>query len=157
MEDKYTYNRFGSKGARVGQAVVDVLSNRQNESYSAEDILDAYTKDFYKELEQALEEGSNVYQSPFYIVFLANKEMWADNVVRAKWVKRQTKPTSRFLVDSFPNYMKILFKADKEKGAVELLYTLPGLPEIPEILRNPLSYDEQLVKDILAFQKGTLD
>lgn len=157
MEDKYTYNRFGSKGARVGQAVTDILSKQMNEQYTAEDILDAYSKDFYKGLEEALDEGAKVFQSPFYIVFLASKEMWADNVVRTRWFQRQTKPKAAFLVDSFPNHMKSLFIANKDKGAVELLYTLPGLTEIPEILKNPLSYDKKLVDDILAFKKGELD
>jgi len=151
MDDKYKYDRFGQKSTRAGQAAYDILEKQTNEQYTPEDILDSYAKDFYKSLEEAIELGSKDFDPPFYILYLMNKEPWAVNVVRGRFVRRQTEPTAKFIMQEFPNFTKVLYEVDIRTGKVEELWTLPGIQEMPEILKHPLSYSEKLYKDVRSY------
>jgi len=53
-DPKYRYNKRGTKGARVGQAVSDILSKDQP-TYSVGEILDGFGAKFAQELEKAIE------------------------------------------------------------------------------------------------------
>lgn len=144
-KDKYHYDRFGKKGKRVGQAVVDILSKEQK-SQTVQETIDAYAPQFLKELESAIEEGKRKYKSPYYVLVLSHKEMWAVNMMRNWFIPRQTPPYALDLLGQYPNHMKTLYMADADKGIVTLLWTIPGYQDCISILKNPLAYDQQLVK-----------
>ena len=70
-DPRYKYNRFGMKGARVGQAVADILSKDQP-TYTAGEILDGFGAKFAQELEKSVNDSIGKYKSPFYIMALTN-------------------------------------------------------------------------------------
>lgn len=144
-KDRYDYNRFGKKGKRVGQAVIDILSKEQ-ETQSVEETIEAFAPKFLEDLEKAVEEGKSKFESPYYVLVLSHKEMWAVNMMRNWFITRQTPPNGTDILTNYPNHMKTLYKADIVKGNVSLVWTLPGYQDCISVLREPGLYDPQLVK-----------
>jgi hypothetical protein len=156
LEAKYDYNRFGKKGKRVGQAVVDILSKEQPEQ-TVEETIDAFGPDFVKELESTIESNKHRYQSPFYVLILTKKEMWACNVVRNFFIARQTYPLATDIIKDYPNHTKTLYKVNTDKGSLEIMWCLPGHQECQAIARNPGSFDRELVNWIFQCYAGQFD
>lgn len=144
-DDKYIYNKFGSKGVRVGQAVYDIISKEQAPQ-TVEETIEAFGPDFSKEFQKTVENNINKYKSPFFVLVLTKKEMWACNMLRNFFIARQTAPFSHDMVIFFPNYTKTLYKVNSDKGDVSLLWSIPGHEECKSISKSPQSFDPQLVK-----------
>ena len=155
-DKKYAYERHGMKGARAGQAVHDILSKDQP-TYTAEDILDAYAPKYMADLEKCVDENKSKYQSPFYIYVLSHKEMWAENIVRNWFIARQTPPYALDMVVQYPHQMKTLYMVDTKIGKIKLLWTLPGLEDCKSIVKEKHKYDPDLVKWIEMCFSGQLD
>jgi hypothetical protein len=145
MEDKYAYNRFGSKATRVGQAVYDLMVRGDNQTLTAEDIAENNQQKYISELFIAVDRGMKSYEVPFFIVVLFNNEPSLVNVGRLRYCPRQTEPTKEFLMTAFPYFHKDLWKIEEGKGPV-YQYTLPSLENFREILKNRNSYSEDLHK-----------
>jgi hypothetical protein len=143
--DKYSYNRFGSKGKRVGQAVVDILSKPQP-IQTVGDTLDAFGPDFAKQIEQCIEDNKSKYKNPFYIFVLTKKEFWANNVVRNWFIARQTAPHAFDMMEQYSNYTKTLYIVDSAKGNIKCLWSLPGWDDCLTIAKAPQKFDPELVK-----------
>lgn len=143
---KYDYNRFGSKGKRVGQAVVDILEKGDNPYISTGEIFDASSEKFLQELEDTISKNKDRYDSPFYVVVFTNKEFWAENVVRNWFVARQSAPYATDLVCQYPNHNKTLYLVDANEGKIKICWTMPGFQEAKSILKTPQHYDPQLVQ-----------
>jgi hypothetical protein len=152
---KYDYNRFGAKGQRVGQAVLDILSKDQNEQ-TVEETLDEFGPDFIKELESTINNNIHKYASPFYVLVLSKKEMWACNLMRNYFIARQTNPLPTNLIQEYPNHMKTLYKV-RSKGEVSLVWCIPGHQDCQSVARNPGAYDQELVQWIFQYYAGKLD
>lgn len=153
---KYTYDRFGSKGMRVGQAVYDILSKDQP-TYTAEDILNEYAPKYMEEIERCIESNKDKLRTPFYVFVLTHKEMWAENVVRNWFIARQTPPHALDAVTDYPHHTKTLYLVDTSKGKMKLCWTLPGLEDCKSVTKNPQIYDPSLVKWIRECFEGKLD
>lgn len=145
LADRYDYNRFGMKGTRVGQAVVDILSKEQP-IQTVGDTLDAYGPKYAKEIEKTIEENQDKYTSPFYIFVLTKKEFWANNLVRNWFIARQTPPHAFKMMEQYSNYTKTLYMVDAKKGKLKILWSLPGFDDCITIARRPSFYDPELVK-----------
>lgn len=143
--DKYDYNRFNSKGQRVGQAVVDILSKPQSPQ-TVEETLNSAGEDFAREMESCIESNKDRYKSPFYIFVLTKKEPWAVNLVRNWLVPRQTPPHAFKAMEEYSNFTKTLYIVDAKKGNVKLLWTLPSFDECYTVAKSPQSFDPELVK-----------
>lgn len=160
VDDRYSYDRFGSKGARVGQAVVDILSKEQP-AYTAEDILDEYGKDHLNRIRKMADEAvKNNYQSPFYILSLLKKtlgQIGVDNALVESNRPFNLKPKIKDVADAHANATKTLYKVDKEKGEISLVWTIPSYQECQTILKAPDLYDEALVKFVKSYADGVLD
>lgn len=148
MSDKYDYNRFGSKAKRVGQAVVDILSKEHLPSITAEDISEERQKEYIENLHKAVEVGHNEkkYSDPFYVVCLYNKEPWAVNVVRMRFLPRQTEPMPENMMTMFPYFGKDVWQVHYDKGDLKYLWTLPSIENFRQILKNTKLYDSNLAK-----------
>jgi hypothetical protein len=144
-EDKYAYNRLGSTGQRVGQAVVDILSTSQPDQTVGE-TLEAASPDFCKEMESCIENNKDKYKSPFYIFVLTKKEPWATNLVRNWIIARQTPPHAFEAMGQWANYTKTLYIVDSHRGNVKLLWSLPAFNECITIAKSPQSFDPDLVR-----------
>jgi len=155
-DDKYDFNRHGSKGKRVGQAVVDILS-KDNASQTVEETLQEIGPDFAKELEKCIEDNLSKYDNPFYVFVLTHKMFWADNVVRNWFIARQSPPHARDMIKEYPHYMKTLYRIDKDKGDVSICWNLPGNEDCNSLLKNPQLYHEDLVKWIMGAYTGEYD
>lgn len=143
--DKYDYNRFGSKGKRVGQAVVDIISEPQP-MQTVGDTLAAYAPDYAKEMEQCIEDNMHKYKSPFFVFVITKKEMWAENVVRNWFIARQTPPHAFDMMSQYPHATKTLYMVDAKKGHVEAMWSLPGWEDCISVAKNPSAFDPKLVK-----------
>lgn len=153
---KYDYNRFESTGQRVGQAVVDILS-RENAPQTVEETLDAFGPDYAKNLDDTIEANKTKYKSPFYVLSLLKKEMWAVNVVRNFFIARQTAPYALDLIQNYPHHTKTLYQVNSDRGHLKLCWSIPGHSECLAILKSPQSFDEELVKWILEAYSGKLE
>lgn len=155
-DKRYSYNRFGMKGARVGQAVVDMMS-KDRPDITVGEIMDDYSKDFVRQFEEAVETGSKLYGNPFYIFVLSAKEMWAVNMVRSWFIPRQTPPYASDMMVEHPNKTKTLYLVDCERGQAKLLWTVPSLQECASVQAHPDLYHEDLVRWCRECLRGTLD
>ena len=91
-DPKYQYKRFGMEAKRVGQAVVDILSKEQP-NQTVEETLEQMAPEYLKQMEIAIQEGSERHQNPFYVLVFTHKEMWAANVMRNWFVSRTNRST----------------------------------------------------------------
>lgn len=155
-DKKYEYDRFGSKGARVGQAVCDFLSTDQP-TYTAGDIIDGYSEKFCQEIEKCIETNKGKLTSPFYVFVMAHKESWTQNVVRNWFIARQTAPYALDMIQQYPHHMKTLYMIDAENGHLKICWSLPGIEDCRSIAKNKHSYDPQLVKWIEDAFEGKLE
>ena len=145
-DTRYDYNRFGSKAKRVGQAVHDILSRGNFDNITAEDIAEARQEQYIKDLKEAAELGMKEFSSPFYVVYLFNKEPWSALVNRGRFVRRQSEPLPENMMSMFPYYNKDVWKIDSDRSSIDYLWSLPGYETFREILRHKDQYDPSLVK-----------
>lgn len=149
MKDKdYSYNRFESKGARVGQAVHDIISKEQP-TYTAEEILEEMGKGIVDYIQEAAEKGCEEYSGRFFILHLFKKELSSMGVNNAMLQKatcfqeREWKPHE--VMEMHPNSAKSLYEVDSKNGVIKLVWTLPGWEDCKTIKKNPSLYDQDLV------------
>lgn len=147
-KEKYSYDRFGSKGSRVGQAVHDILSNKPSQ-YSAEEILEEMGKGIVNYLMEAVEKGSKEYKKKFYILHLFKKDLTAMSIDNAMLQKATCFPHRKWkpceVMEMHPNSTKSLYECDPKNGTLTLLWTVPGWEDCRSILKNPKIYDKDLV------------
>lgn len=155
-DKRYSYNRFGSKGKRVGQAVTDILSKDQP-TYTAGEILDEFAPKFAEEFAKCVEENRHKFDHPFYVFVLSGKEMWAVNMVRNWFIARNTPPYAIDMMVQYPNRTKTLYLVDGRTGAHKILWSLPSLDECKVVLRNKDLYSSELVNWIIQCFEGKLE
>lgn len=153
---KYQYNRRGQKGARVGQAVADILS-QDNETMTCGELLEGFGVRFAQELESTINANLDKYDSPFYVLALTKKEYWADNIVRNWFIARQTAPYALDLTIRYPGYTKTLYVINSTKGDLKVAWSIPGIEECKSICKNPDLYSSELVGWIRMCFEGKLD
>lgn len=153
---RYQYDRFGSKGARVGQAVVDMLSQHQPVT-TVGDVLEGYAPKFLEEFEKCINENKHKFDHPFYVFVLTTKEMWAENVVRNWFIARNTPPSPLGMMIEYSQRTKTLYLVDGKNGNVKLLWSLPGWEECKTILKNKQMYAPELVEWIGLCLEGKLE
>ncbi len=157
LDKKYSYDRFGSKGARVGQAVHDMLSQPQP-SYTVEEILDGMGKGILKYIEEEAEKGCKKYDGEFYILHLFKKAMGEHGI---KNVMKQSARcfesrnwTPREVMEQHPHATKTLYKVNKMSGIIRLLWTVPGWEDCKSIRKNPVLYDPDLLQWVVQAMDG---
>lgn len=144
-DEKYHYSKRGVTGARVGQAVSDILSKEQPD-YTVADILEGFGMKFAIELEKTIENNLSKYKSPFYVFALTKKEFWADNVVRNWFIARQTPPYALEMMIAYPGYTKTLYVINSAKGDLKVAWSIPGIEECKSILKTPNTFSPDLVQ-----------
>lgn len=142
-DPKYKYDRFGTKGARVGQAVYDMLKSDAPPSTAGE-VLEAYGPKFLKLLEEAVNRGAKFWKHPFCVLVMSRKEMLFSNVETHFFVDRQTVPNSFDMAMQYPNWTKTAYQIDGDD--VKLLWSIPGNQDCIQVLKNPQLYDPQLIQ-----------
>jgi len=156
-DKRYDYNRFNSKGKRVGQAVIDILS-KDNPEQTVEETLDAAAPEYLKQFEEAVQIGvEKGFRGDFYIFVLTKKEMWACNVVRNFFITRKTAPSGLDMMCEYPHHTKTLYRVNHEVGTVHVLWSLPGFEECKSVLKNKANHSPELVKWIEDCMDGKLD
>lgn len=153
---RYKYNKHGSKGARVGQAVHDMLSEDHYEMTVGE-LLDGFGARFAQELEHTVNDSLGKFKNPFYILALTKKEFWATNVVRNWFIPRQTAPYPSDLVKGYPNHTKTLYVVDGDRGDIKVAWSIPADGDCKSILKRPNIYSQELVSWIKDCLSGKLD
>ena len=148
VDKKYSYERFGMKGSRVGQAVHDILSSRP-QSYTAEEILEEMGKGIVAYIQEAAEKGCEAYDGKFYILHLFKKALGEHEIENAMLQKaacfKDRVWTPKEVMDAHPHATKSLYEVDKVNGLVKLLWTVPGWEDCKSIKKNPHLYDRDLV------------
>lgn len=144
------------KGAQVGKAVFDILSNPNHDSQEVGETMEAMTPRYYQELMATIKANQGNFESPFFIVVLRKKEPWALNVLRQWFVSRQTKPSASTIREDYPNFDHDLWQIDSRNSSINFLYTLPTAQDSATILKNKECYDPDLVSTIVKFNEGKL-
>lgn len=144
-DPRYYYNKHGAKGARVGQAVADILSQDQP-TYTAGEILDGFGARYAQELEKTVNNSMSKFKPPYYILALTKKEFWADNVVRNWFIPRQSAPYAMDMMVQYPNHTKTLYVVDDIRGDIKVAWSVPAYEECKSVLKNPSIYHPELVK-----------
>ena len=148
MEKKYSYDRFGTKGARVGQAAIDMMSQAPI-NMTVEELMEGVGKKFTQELETCIEENSKKYDGVFHIVVLGKKDLTQfgiTNVDRNWFIARKTAPILRQISHEYPHFVKTLYKVDSKKGDIQLKWSVPSVQDCVTICKKPNMYDPDLAK-----------
>ncbi len=156
--EKYSYNRFGSKGQRVGQAVMDIISKDQP-NMTVEDILEGegLGRDYLELIREEADRGKKNMDGKFYILSLFTKglgEMGVSNVLKHSCRSFKKRFSINEVMNAHPNPVKNLFEVDPQVGEIKLLWTLPAYQDCKSIKKNPNLYDPELVKCVMAYFKG---
>lgn len=157
LDKKYSYDRFGSKGTRVGQAVYDIIS-RPQPSYTAEEILDEMGKGIVAYIQEAVEKGCQKYDGNFYILHIFKKALGGHEIeivmsqnvacfISRKWTPQE-------VMREHPHATKTFYRVDKVNGLLKLLWTVPGWEDCKSIKKNPNLYDRDLVKWVAEATHG---
>lgn len=157
-DKRYSYDRFGKKGARVGQAILDMEAKPQYRQEVGETV-EEMTQKYYDGLIEAATLGKKEFDSPFYVVILRKKETINGqivNVLRHKYIRRQTKPSAKFLREEFSNSDHDVYEVNGNDLSINYLWTLPTKQDAKTIMKNPDLYDERLVGWIKDFNSGKL-
>jgi len=144
------------EGAKVGQAVYDILSKSHNSSQEVGETMSAMTPRYYEELMATIEANNDKYDQPYYIVVLRKKEPWAVNVLRQWFIARQTKPSAKVLREDYPNHDFDVWNIDPKQHSINFIWTLPTAQDSRTILANKECYDPALVETITKFNEGRL-
>ena len=155
-DPKYQYNRHGTKGARVGQALID-LAEKPYEEMACQELLEGIEPEFAKELEKSINDNLSKYKSPFYVLVLTKKEPFALNCIRNYFIARQTAPYASKLMVEYPNYTKTLYVVQSDRGDVKVAWSLPGVQDCQEVAKTPDNFPEELVSWIRQCFDGKLD
>lgn len=145
--------------AKVGKAVYDILSKDQPMQTVGETV-EAMSPAYLEELKDCVLKNQDRYESPFYVVVLGKKEMFALNAVRQWFIARQSCPLSTTLMNDYPNYFHEVYTFNKESGDCRLLWCLPAIWVHKEIMNHAETYHPQLVQwvfDHYAKTLGVLD
>lgn len=153
---RYIYDKHGMHGARVGQAVTDILSKEQPEC-TVEEMLEGFSKKFVEELEKSVQDGLEKYKDTFYVLVLTKKEPWSDIVVRNWFIPRQTPPHALDLIYDYPNHTKTLYMISDGALRVTVVWSIPAMQDCVSIARNPSIHDPQLVKWVKDAHEGSLN
>lgn len=135
------------KGARVGQAVHDILSTDQP-NYTVEEILEGMNQKYMEGFEEAIKNGEKKFGTvPFYVLVMSKKELTmlgVTNVMRNYFIARKSKPNPLDLVNDYPHSVKNLYSIDPKKGDFKLEWSVPDLEACKAICKNPRVCHPQL-------------
>jgi hypothetical protein len=160
-DKRYSYDRFSSKGQRVGQAVIDILS-RDNQTCTVEEILDEFGRDYLNYIRKIAEDSKDLYESPYFILSLLKKDLGqfgVANVLKhsARPFQHESSVKAKKVVEAHPECTKTLFQVNARTGSIDLVWTIPSHGECISILKSPEIYDPELLKWINQVYSGTLD
>lgn len=149
MKDKdYSYNRFDSKGVRVGQASSDLLSGN-NPQITAGEMLEDMSRGIMEYIQAAAEKGYKEFSGDFYLIHLFWKSLTQhkiENAMSQKVVCFQTGPTRPdWYMKEKPHHSKTLYRVDSKNGVIKLVWTVPGWEDCKSIKKTPDIYDPDLV------------
>lgn len=135
------------KGARVGQAVHDILSQDQPD-YTVEEILEGMNAKFLEGFEECVKNGTKEFRNePFFVLVLSKKELTmlgVSNVMRNYFIARKSEPHAINLVQDYPHAVKTLYSIDPKKGDFQLKWCMPDIEACKSIVKNPRSVDPQI-------------
>jgi hypothetical protein len=147
---------MNEKDTKVGKAVYDILCKNPSHTQEVGETIEGMSPRYRKELIDTIEKNIGKYKSPFYVVVLRKKEVWAMNVLRQWYVARQTRPSAKVLRRDYPNHDHDVWKVDGKTHQIDLEWSLPTAQDAKAILKTPDSYDRDVVKWLRLFREGRL-
>ncbi len=147
MGEKYSYDRFGAKGARVGQAVLDLYDNHQS---TVEEVLyDMELGDGYRQtILDEFTRSKGHYPDKYFILSLTKHalgEMGVNNAFKTSARSFVLPLKKGNVMNTHPNCMKVFYSVEASTEDIRLAWCLPGWEECKSILKNPNLYDPDLV------------
>jgi len=110
---------------------------------------DTYMSNLWEAVDRGLKEHST---DKIFIAVLSLRERLMHNVLRNKFLPRQSCPT--------PTYCQTVFKYEKVHDKLEILWTIPDRQSCTNLLENALKVEQEervVLKHVLDFYDGTLD
>lgn len=158
-EKKYSYERFGSKGQRVGQAVVDIISKEQP-TYTVEEILEGMGPACADKIRECASDYKDKLKSPFWIYSIFGKPLGyagVDNAVMHLCRPFNWMVSMENAMKNHPHYSKSLWEVNASKGEISLVWNLPDIEACKSIMKNPGLYDTNLVGWVKDYFKNGKD
>ncbi len=141
---------MNEKREKVGKVAYDLLK-KEDKPVKVAELQAAMTEDYMKNLLACVDRYYTKYPGDYYIVVITKKERVMENVLRNYFYGRQSCPT--------PDYDQTLFRYNREKGAIEYLWTIPSKDACLLYLQNAKSVppeEQQLLEFVIKFENGTL-
>jgi hypothetical protein len=147
-KNKYSYDRFGSQGQRVGQAVLDLYDNHQS---TVEEVLyDMELGEGYRQtILDEFTRSKGHYPDKYFILSLTKHalgEMGVNTVYKTSARSFVYPLKKEDVLNVHPNCMKVLYSVDATTEDIRLAWCVPGWEECKSILKQPKLYDPNLVK-----------
>ncbi len=148
MKDKdYSYNRFGSRGQRVGQAIIDLADNNQ---HTVEEVLDdmGLGEGYRQTILDEFTRSRGYYPDKYFILTLTTHALPGMGITKA--YKNSARSfvlplNKRDVMIMHPNCTKVCYSVDTPTEDIREIWTLPGWQECKNVLKNPFLYDPNLV------------
>lgn len=138
------------KHITVGQAAYDLLK-KDEKPVKVQELQTSMQEDYMKNLMACVDRYYPKYPGDFYVVVITKKERLMENVLRNYFYGRQSCPT--------PDYDQSVFRYNRNKGAIEYLWTIPSKDACLLYLQNPKavpSEEHSLLEFVIKFENGTL-
>ncbi len=160
-DKKYSYNRFQSKGQRVGQAALDLMAHA-NGKITVEEILTDMGLEggLRKSILDEFERTRGHYPDKYYILTVTKHELAQFGLVNVfkNAARAFVLPLDmQEVMNCHRNATKAFYSVDSKNEDIRLLWSLPTYDECISVLKCPQIYDEDLVKSIRECMRFTLE
>ena len=130
---------------------MQILENAaKNDGQFLQDVretTDEMGKQFLKELGEVITNHRGV-SGKYYINVILKKEIMFENVVKAIFIARRTRPR--------PEWNSTLYSFNNDTQDLILEWVLPSANEAEFMLKDPEGWDPSLIKNVFDFVKGEL-
>jgi hypothetical protein len=136
------------KKKTLGQQVLENAAKYDGQFLQdVRETTDEMGKQWNRELGKIIE-GNKHLVGKYYINIILKKEIMFENVLKAIFVIRRTRPT--------PVWNSTVYSFNNDTQDLLLEWVLPSADEAAFMLRDPEGWDPSLIKDIYDFVNGRL-
>lgn len=138
------------KKLTVGQVAVDLMAKEQD-PLSPIDLEKQMQSEYMQYLLDCIDAHYHLFPGNFFIQVITKNEKLLHNVFRNYFTARRSCPT--------PDYDQTVFKYDREKGAVEYVWTIPSRDACYHLLQNAkevVQEERALLSFVAQFESGEL-
>ena len=151
-DKRYSYDRFGTHGVRVGQAALDLLE-KAPKIVTVEDALKdmGLEEGIRKTILDEFTRSRRHYPNKYFILSIIKHELAQFGMTNCfkTSVRSFVNPLNKIdVMMAHPNATKSPFSVDAKNEDIRLVWSLPSYEECKSILKAPNLYDPTLVEHV---------